>query len=194
MSTPTSTEPSNPFGHEAERKAIAQLRRRLPSTWQVFSNLRIRRRSGERYEADVLLVGPREAYLLELKEWSGRVDVEGRDVVQYRRNGERVEHGDLFRKIQRREEIMVEQSGFDPDAGYLLHNLVVFTNSNVRLEPGARDWMEHLTTWTLLLSALPRRPGLLMRLVRWLFRRATLTPDMHEQGVRLLKWAQQLGR
>lgn len=72
--------------------------------WRVWEAVRVRHGTW-RSEIDLLVWTDDRLYLIELKNWSGRLDVQNNELVQFRRHqGGMVAHGNLMKKMRRREE------------------------------------------------------------------------------------------
>lgn len=66
-----------PFGepeNESERMAISYLRNHLSSSYKLFTNLEIKQ-SGEIFEIDLILLAPHCVYVVDIKNWHGRIDI-----------------------------------------------------------------------------------------------------------------------
>lgn len=95
-------------GERAEEEMFKAVRRIIDGsehadTWRVWPEVRIR--DGKwRSEIDLIVATDRTLYLLELKNWSGRLDVHEDVLVQYRRHqGGMIEHGNLMKTMRKRE-------------------------------------------------------------------------------------------
>ena len=67
-----------PFGepvNESERQAFFYLRDNLPKSYKLFTNLEIKQYSGQIYEIDLILVAPHCVYVVDVKNWRGRIEV-----------------------------------------------------------------------------------------------------------------------
>lgn len=92
-------DPTRQAGREAERQAGEALAVRLAGTgWQIHAGRRVPDpETRQRREIDFVITSPTEAIVVELKNWSGTVRMEGREVVQERRGQLGVvRHGPLF--------------------------------------------------------------------------------------------------
>ena len=66
-----------PFGepeNESERIAIAYLRAHLSASYKLFTNLEIKR-GVEIFEIDLILVAPHCVYVVDIKNWHGRIEI-----------------------------------------------------------------------------------------------------------------------
>jgi hypothetical protein len=95
-------------GREAERIVARDLRPRLSGTgWELVQNIRVPDPSMRRQrELDFVITAPDRVVVLELKRWSGKVFMRDGDVIQERRSGEVVNHGDLFGDLADRVELL----------------------------------------------------------------------------------------
>jgi hypothetical protein len=69
-----------------------------------------------RREFDFIITTPSEVILVELKNWSGRLEVHGDDFVQFRRNGEELNHGPILHDLANKEDTfagLLESRGCD---------------------------------------------------------------------------------
>lgn len=74
--------------------------------WRVWDAVRVRH-GNWRSEIDLLMWTDDRIYLIELKNWSGRLDVHDGELVQFRRyDGGMVQHGNLVKQMKRREEAL----------------------------------------------------------------------------------------
>src|SRR5215469_15761396 len=74
----------------------------------LFAGRRIpSKRQGRRREIDLIVCTPKMIHLIEVKNWSGRLDVRDGVWRQTRRNGEIVEHPDLFEANRQRQDAVV---------------------------------------------------------------------------------------
>lgn len=93
--------PEVSVGRMAELRVEALLAERLRnSPYDYFAGLRIPHR-GRRREVDFVVTTPDELWVIELKNWSGFVGVDGNRLVQYRSGGRGVvEHGPVLRDLK----------------------------------------------------------------------------------------------
>jgi|TARA_B100000959_G_scaffold283826_1_gene353690 hypothetical protein len=100
--------------------------------WRVFHGPRIPApKEGRCREADFIVVGPAEVWMVECKHWSGHVEMRGTDVIQHRRNdnGE-LNHKDTFGIIAHKGNVLAEYHGaVMPE----VTSFVVFSNHNLEL-------------------------------------------------------------
>ncbi len=119
---------------------------------QVFAGRRIpSKRQGRRREIDLIVCTPKVIHLIEVKNWSGRLDVEQGHWRQYRRSGDVVDHGDLLRSNLQKQEAVVE---YLRDRGIAIDNAIVrdhfvteiiFMNRRLELEPSIEALPEIIT-------------------------------------------------
>lgn len=131
----------------AGREGELVLRAMLGSSYRlgdatVFAGRRIPSRSqGRRREIDLIVCTPRVIHLVEAKNWSGRLEVVGRDWRQTRRNGEVVDHGDLLADQRLKRDAVVEylnDRGLGLDEPFVRAHIapkVIFTNPRLELDP-----------------------------------------------------------
>lgn len=104
--------------------------RRIPSPKQ-----------GRRREIDLIVCTPAAVHLIEVKNWSGRIDVQGGRWRQTRRGDDVVDHGDLLATLREKETAVVEylqSHGLARDASFARDHLaseLVFVNANLELDP-----------------------------------------------------------
>ena len=99
------------------------------------------RRQGRRREIDLIVCTPAVIHLIEAKNWSGQLEVRGRQWLQTRRNGERVDHGDLLAEQGLKRDAVVEylnDRGLGLDDRFVRDRIapkVIFTNPRLDLDP-----------------------------------------------------------
>jgi hypothetical protein len=108
----------------------------------VFAGRRIpSRRQGRRREIDLIVCTPRVIHLIEVKNWSGRLEVTDGAWRQTRRNGEVVGHGDLLADQRLKRDALVDylnDRGLDLDDRFVRDRIapkVIFTNPKLELDP-----------------------------------------------------------
>ena len=91
-------------GRRAELQMAAVLDSRLKNTgFEYVAGLRIPHQKRRR-EIDVVITTPKEIWLVELKNWSGFVNLDGHNVVQHRSGGRGVvDHGRLLGDLRAKE-------------------------------------------------------------------------------------------
>lgn len=132
-------DPTRRAGREAERAAGEALAARLQRTgWQIHAGRRVPDpATRQRRELDFVITTPTEAVVVELKNWSGTVRMQGRDVVQERRGQQGVvDHGPLFEDLAERARVLLKHHTALGRPACPIRSLVVFHNPRVRL---ARD-------------------------------------------------------
>lgn len=99
------------------------------------------KRQGRRREIDLIICSPRAIHLIEVKNWSGRLDLRDHSWRQTRRTGEVVDHGDLLRENALRRDAVVEylnDRGVAIDdrfaQAYLIPE-IMFMNPRLELDP-----------------------------------------------------------
>ena len=135
--------PAEAAGQAAE-KAVFESADEARRSWfrdrsgLVFQALRIPDPdSGRRHEIDVLCVSRDSFLLLEVKNWSGHLDVGPRgEWLQTRRSGDCVQHSPAVRTLKRKARALRQHLGASGGAlpvDFPLHCRVIFTNSGLQL-------------------------------------------------------------
>jgi len=109
---------------------------------QLLSGRRIPSRDqGRRREIDLIVCTPKQIHLIEVKNWSGRLDVQGGSWRQTRRSGEVVDHGNLLESNRAKRDAVVEylqDRGLKLDERTIQAHLspqIIFTNPNLEIAP-----------------------------------------------------------
>lgn len=132
-------------------------------------------RQGRRREIDLIVCTPRTIHLIEVKNWSGRLDLAGNSWRQTRRGGDVVDHGDLLAtNLQKRDAVVdyLRDRGEDLDARFAADHVipkVVFMNPSLEVAPSIASRPEVVTRRALdafLASARPEQ-GFVSRLSAW---------------------------
>ncbi|AGA28764.1 nuclease-like protein [Singulisphaera acidiphila DSM 18658] len=103
--------------------------RRIPSKGQ-----------GRRREIDLIVCTPKMIHLIEVKNWSGRLEVRQGAWRQTRRGGDVVDHGNLLETNRLKQDAVVEylrERGIDLDDQIIRSHIapkIIFTNPNLQLE------------------------------------------------------------
>ena len=124
-------------GRAAELRVAKILDERLSGTgWDYGAGLRVP--DGRRkQEIDLVITTPAEIWLVELKNWSGFVRLEGDKVIQHRAGGRGViDHGALLSKMRRKEKALrryLKRSMADVPQTW---SILVFCNDKVGLDEG----------------------------------------------------------
>jgi hypothetical protein len=112
----------------------------------LFAGRRIpSKRQGRRREIDLIVCTPRMIHLIEVKNWSGRLEVRDGVWRQTRRNGEVVEHPDLFAGNRQRRDAVVEylrDRGLSLAEPFLRDHIgpkVILMNPKLELERAVED-------------------------------------------------------
>jgi len=112
----------------------------------VFAGRRIpSKRQARRREVDLIVCTPRMIHLIEVKNWSGRLDVRDGAWCQTRRNGQVVEHSDLVETNRLKRDAVVEylnEGGVSLDAPMVQEHIVpkiIFMNPRLELERAIED-------------------------------------------------------
>lgn len=104
--------------------------RRIPSAKQ-----------GRRREIDLIVCTTHAIYLIEVKNWSGRLDLRGHSWRQARRGGDVVDHGDLLQSNLLKRDAVVEylaSRGLNLDEPFVQGHIVpkiIFMNPKLDLDP-----------------------------------------------------------
>ena len=112
----------------------------------VFAGRRIpSKRQGRRREIDLIVCTPKMIHLIEIKNWSGRLDVRDGVWCQTRRNGQVVEHPDMFETNRQRLDAVVEYlhgHGVPLGEPFVSDHIVpeiIFMNPRLELERAIED-------------------------------------------------------
>ncbi|GAB3204514.1 BREX system serine/threonine kinase PglW [Nocardia tengchongensis] len=125
---------------EHERRGLEAIRTRLPEhdPWFAWSNFTFTANTGHVREVDLLVIAPNGVYMIELKDWSGRLTSEnGTWVQQLSRGGRRFHHNPLHLVNQKSKEL----AGLLGDSGsrVFVSSAVCFTNPGLKFELPAGD-------------------------------------------------------
>ncbi len=129
-------DPSRQAGREAERLAGEALAERLAGLgWQIHAGRRVPDpATRQRRELDFVITSPTEGIVVELKNWSGTVRMEGRDVVQERRGQLGVvRHGTIFDDLAERTAVLMRHHAAVGRPACPVRSLVAFHNPRVHL-------------------------------------------------------------
>jgi Nuclease-related domain len=133
------------------RDAELLLRELVGSAFQfrdanVFAGRRIpSKRQGRRREIDLIVCTPIMIHLIEIKNWSGRLDVRDGVWCQTRRSGQVVEHADMFETNRQRRDAVVEylrDHGVPLGESFIGEHIVpkiIFMNPRLELERAIED-------------------------------------------------------
>ncbi|WP_067565304.1 BREX system serine/threonine kinase PglW [Nocardia acidivorans] len=125
---------------EHERRGLDAIRAQLPDSgpWYAWSNFTFTAKTGHVREVDLLVIAPNGVYMIELKDWSGRVTSEGGDWVQTLARGGRRFHRNPLHLVNQKSK---ELAGLLADNGarVFVGAAVCFTNSELRFELQAGD-------------------------------------------------------
>ncbi len=112
----------------------------------VFAGRRIpSKRQGRRREIDLIVCTPKMIHLIEIKNWSGRLDVRHGVWCQTRRSGQIVEHADMFETNRQRRDAVVEylhDHGVPLGEPFVRDHIVpkiIFMNPRLELEREIED-------------------------------------------------------
>lgn len=160
-------------GRQAEEEALRTLTRDLAeANHRIFRGVRLPSPDGlRRYELDFVIVSPRDAIVVELKNWSGEVRERGRVVEQVRRGGEVVDHGDVLGELAQKVAALGAHHRKSHRKTPPIRGLLVFHNPNATVEPKllGREEVVGFAELRAQLGGAPGEPeGALVGLLRWL--------------------------
>lgn len=174
-------DPTRQAGREAERQAGEALAVRLAGTgWQIHAGRRVPDpATRQRRELDFVITSPTEAVVVELKNWSGTVRMEGREVVQERRGQHGVvRHGALFDDLAERARVLVRHHVAAGRPACPVRSLVAFHNPRVNLarEVASR---KDVQSFAALVGGMPAGASGLERALQAVFRSLGFTANAH---------------
>lgn len=122
-------------GREAERIVAHDLRPRLAGTgWELAQNIRVPDLSMRRQrELDFVITSLDRVFVLEIKRWSGKVFMRDGNVIQVQRDGNEVDHGNLFGDLVDRVELLRHQHLAARRDPVRIEGLVVFYDESGNL-------------------------------------------------------------
>lgn len=132
-------------GDAAEDAVFEQLERIVAArgksdTWRIWSGVRIRDK-GWRSEIDLVISTDDRLILLELKNWSGQLDMNGKKLVQIRRHhGGIIEHGDLMKVMRQREAAVRAWLKKHRCAVPPIERCVIFYNPRLQMTPAVFEY------------------------------------------------------
>ncbi|WP_422927944.1 nuclease-related domain-containing protein [Singulisphaera sp. PoT] len=140
---PVAEEPDVTGGRDGEQLLKQLIGKSFPFKGaQLFAGRRIpSKRQGRRREIDLIVCTPQMIHLIEIKNWSGQLDVRNGHWRQTRRSGEVVDHGNLLESNDLKRDAVVEyleDRGVKFDGTFGRDNIVakvVFMNPNLQVEP-----------------------------------------------------------
>ncbi|MGW5923455.1 NERD domain-containing protein [Nocardia fluminea] len=120
--------------HIHERRGLAAVLERLPSAspWRAWSNFEFPATGAKPYEIDLLLTTPSGLHMIELKAWSGSVDIETDRWIQTAANGRRIDHGNVLELGYFKSMLLMKQLQHAGEAT-IVRTGVCFTENRVRL-------------------------------------------------------------
>lgn len=129
-------------GRSAESAMQVDLDARLEGTgWQLYCGLRVpdplhRRRR----EVDFVLATPDELILVELKNWSGRLELEDRNFIQERRhNAGSIDHGPVLEELYEKRRVLEAYHRRKRRPAAPVRCMLVFYNRRLRVPAVLRD-------------------------------------------------------
>lgn len=143
-------------GREAEYKVFCDLKERTSGTnWDVFTKLRVPcsadfsrngKIKGQRREIDFLIITPNEVLVIELKNWSGYIEIKNNgDVYQKKDNQPIIEHGKIFDDLKNKTKILKSIHLTKNDNCPNIRSLVVFFSKKGILGDSLRSRKDVLT-------------------------------------------------
>lgn len=164
-------DPADAAGRAAERRVSMDLTKRLTNTgWEFRDNVRVPDPTQRRQrELDFVITSPEEVIIIELKNWSGRIEF-GNDesVIQHRRYEKGEEnHGPLFADLQERVEVMRLHHCSKGREPVTIRGFVVFFNDNLEVSEEIVQRADVLTYAKLLnfMPPLEEEPSFLRRIL-----------------------------
>ncbi|WP_019931237.1 BREX system serine/threonine kinase PglW [Nocardia sp. BMG111209] len=125
---------------EHERRGLEAIRAQLPNVdpWYAWSNFTFTANTGHIREVDLLVIAPNGVYLIELKDWSGRLTAEGGDWVQTPVRGNRRYHKNPLHLANQKSK---ELAGLLADNGarVFVGSAVCLTNPGLRFDVSTGD-------------------------------------------------------
>ena len=165
------TDAADEAGRAAEHEVSLDLTKRLTGTgWEFCDNVRVpdptRRRQRE---LDFVITSPTEGIIVELKNWSGRLEMaDDGAVIQHRRYNKGPEnHGNLFSDLNERVEVLHLHHCSRGRLPIQIRGYVIFFNDNLEI-PEVIAQRKDVLTYTKLLSFMPptiEEPSLLKRIL-----------------------------
>ena len=139
----TAEAPGVAAGREAEVALLEQIGESFRFEGaEVFAGRRIpSRKQDRRREIDLIVCEPRRIHLIEVKNWSGRLELRGRDWIQERRGGGTVNHRDLLAETLLKRDAtrdFLDERGLKIDDDFAIRYLfpvIMFMNPNLEMDP-----------------------------------------------------------
>lgn len=153
-----------PRGHEvagrrAENDLALVVEAGIANTyWRMWEGLRIPNKEGNRREVDLIILADGEALLIEQKHWSGRVEMDGDNVLQHRRSGDIMDHGGVFTKIKMKCGVLEWYHDGGDSKKVPMRSVVIFSNKNLEI-PDDVSQREDCMTISQLIDYLPGGGG-----------------------------------
>lgn len=158
--TALSNDASQLAGSQAELHLLADISRRLEGTgWRVWHGVRVPFQ-GRRREIDLVITSLERVFVIELKNWSGTLELHGDEVVQMRRhNAGMIHHGRLFDTMDERVDALGSWHGQRGAEVPPLTSLLVFYNPRLIVSAEARARYGHLMLSANALMAMLPKPS-----------------------------------
>jgi len=130
------------FTHE--RKGLEAIQRLLPDSepWRAWSNFTFTAHTGHVREVDLLVVAPSGVYLVELKDWHGKVETRNGTWLQTQPSGRQISHGNplhLANKKAKELAGLLRQAAGHGDYAPWVAEAVCFTDPGLRVKLAAHD-------------------------------------------------------
>ena len=150
-------------GREAEEHLTKIIAAGIEGThWRMWEGMRIPNKDGRRREVDCIVVGGEKVLMIEQKHWSGEMEIiteEGRErVLQHRRSGDTMDHGDVFGTIKLKTTILQHHHGASEFFAVEMLPFVIFSNHNLAV-PDSVVAREDCWSLTDILDYLPKSGG-----------------------------------
>jgi hypothetical protein len=125
-------------GREAEYLVNKEINSKIKGTgWSVYSSVRVPtlEKNFTRREYDFIITTTDEVYVIELKNWSGKLELIDKEFIQHRRynNEEVVNHGDLLEELETKADLLKKYYRREAKGEIRVSPLLVFYNSNLNI-------------------------------------------------------------
>jgi len=125
-------------GREAEYLVNKEINSKIKDTgWSVYSSVRVPtlEKYFTRREYDFIITTTEEVYVIELKNWSGNLELIDKEFIQHRRynNEEVVNHGDLLEELETKTDLLKKYYVREAKGEISISPLLVFYNSNLNI-------------------------------------------------------------
>ena len=149
-------EPAIAAGRDAEYKAHKEISSKILGLgWSIHTGVRvedwIKKR---RREIDFVITSPTQAIVIELKNWSGSIHLEGEDVIQERRLASPNNAGPIFRILDEKAKLLEDFHVSRGGSEIKMRRLMVFYNPKLRI-PSEVSKRADVVTYEALVRTLP---------------------------------------